>query len=161
MIASVGRLLNTQRQIKHLRGNIVTAKYEKATKFSSRLNIEPPLVPTESYFDSIEATMMGATNSKLRFLVLKNDKEEEKQIVTLPTLSLIQFCLNTLVQMKAMRTELENAFNNEKDSFFKALEITDRIPVEEEMALPSIKKIGHFVGKLSKPKKLSIIDCDD
>jgi hypothetical protein len=61
-----------------------------------------------------------------------------------------------------MRTELENALEVEKNNLFQALELTDKIPFnEEEMALPEIKKIGRFLGKLSKPKKLSIIDCDE
>jgi hypothetical protein len=59
--------------------------------------------------------------------------------------------------MKEVKTELENAL--EDKTIFQALEFTEKIP--DEMALPEIKKIGSFVGKLSKPKKMSIIDCDD
>jgi len=60
-----------------------------------------------------------------------------------------------------MITELENALKDEKDHIFQALEFTDQIQInEEKMILPSLKKIGHFVGKLSKPQKLSIINCD-
>jgi hypothetical protein len=135
-----------------------------AEKATLETNTTQPVVSTELYFDSIEASMMGAANSKLRFFVVTNDEgiPEEKQIVTLPTLSLIQFCLSTLVQIKTMRTELENALEVEKNNLFQALELTDKIPFnEEEMALPEIKKIGRFLGKLSKPKKLSIIDCDE
>jgi hypothetical protein len=133
-------------------------------KVTNQANTILPVVPTELYFDGIETTMMGAANSKLRFFVVKEEKgkPEEKQIATLPTLSLIQFCFSTLVKIKAMRTELENALKDEKDQIFQALEITDQIQInEDKMSLPSINKIGHFVGKLSKPKKLSIIDCDD
>jgi hypothetical protein len=128
-----------------------------AKKATANTTFEPQVVPTELYFDGIEATMMGAANSQLRFFVLKNEKriQEEKQIVTLPTLSLVQFCLSTLVKMKEVKTELEN----EDKNFFQALEFTEKRP--DEMALPEIKNIGRFVGKLSKPKKMSIINCDD
>jgi len=133
-------------------------------KVTNQATFDLPHVPTELYFDGIETTMMGAANSKLSFFVVKEEKgkQEEKQIATLPTLSLIQFCFGTLVKIKAARTELENALKDETDHIFQALEFTDQIQInEEKIILPSIKKIGHFVGKLSKPQKLSIIDCDD